>query len=43
MRYALHWGEARISAIRDVSREIREFTIVPDGTRELRIVRPGNE
>ena len=30
MRYALHWGEARISAIRDVSPEIREFTIVPD-------------
>lgn len=31
MRYALHWGEARITAIRDVSREIREFTIAPDG------------
>jgi ferredoxin-NADP reductase len=30
MRYALHWGEARISAIRDVSRDIREFTIVPE-------------
>ena len=30
MRYALHWGEARISAIRDVSPDIREFTITPD-------------
>lgn len=30
MRYALHWGEARIAKIRDVSPNIREFTIVPD-------------
>lgn len=29
MRYALHWGEARIAKIRDVSAEIREFTIIP--------------
>ncbi|MDB5644063.1 MAG: oxidoreductase [Hyphomicrobiales bacterium] len=30
MRYALHWGEARITNMRDVSRDIREFTIVPE-------------